>query len=337
MKTHLLAMAAVMVAPCLVKAQDQRAVLMDTGLGIPYASFVVPEGFQLRYEIAHNPQTGQPDKYFIELENAVGSLIRVPEEVTYAAHQGTSIEQAVEHLFGRGLHDITDLEFGEMVVHEEMLAGPIGQRAIPALRQQGMELQAWSMPFQGRRGDALLQGRGEILHSHNPNHEGIGSVKVRILMCDAEQIDPLLAAVLLLDQSFQSNPVHQQAMVAIQNEVMRKMTVEHNQRMANQQQMFDAHQQKMRGIYAANEAQNRQWRENFSNSWETGGGQSFNEAWRDTLTGQTTFNDPATGHQVKQDGHYNHWYTDGSGNYQGSDDSSFNPGQGWQRIEPVGR
>lgn len=339
MKIPAFALSALLVAPLMAAGQDQQAVLMDTGLELPFASFTVPAGFQLRYEIATNPQTGQYDSYFIELENAAGSLVRMPGELTYAAHQGTAIQPSVVYLFSRSVQDITDMEFGEMVDHPELLAGPIGQRSIPALRALGMELQAWRMPFQGRRGDALLQGRAEVLHSYNPDHEGIGTVTVRVLMCDASQINHLLAAVALMDRSFQRNPQHQQTVVAIHNQVMRQMTEDHQRRMANQQQVFDAHQQRMRGIYAANEAQNRQWRENFFNSWNTGAGgeagHSFNEAWRDALTGQTTFNDPATGQQVKRDGHYNHWFTDGAGNYQGSDDSSFNPGQGWQRIEPV--
>lgn len=337
MKSLFLIFAAVFLVEGTAPAQ-QQTVLMDAGLRMPFASFTHPEGFALRYVLSTNPQTGQYDQYFIELENARGSLIRMPGEITYAGHQGTNFHQALEYLFLSSVQDVTDIEFGETVVHHDLINGPIGQRLIPALRAEGMLMQAWRVPFRGNRGGAVKQGRAEIVHTFHPAHEGIGTVVVRVLMCDASQIDHLLESVLLMDRTFQQNPQYEQTVTAIRNEVMRRMTEDHQFRMARQQQMFDSHQRKMQGIYAANEAQNRQWRENFFNSWNTAARSddySFNEAWRDTLTGQTTFNDPATGHQVKQDGHYNHWFTDGAGNYRGSDDSSFNPGSGWQRIQPV--
>lgn len=320
-------------------AQSEQTVIADHGLGMAHSSFSVPDGFLVTQDVATNPQSGEYDRYWIELRNRAGSVIRMPGEVTYSSYRNETLEQALHFLFARGTQDVEDMEVGDLVDHPDLLAGPLGQRLLPQFEGTGIRVQAWRIPFQGRLEGNLLQGRAEFVHT-DQGHAGIGTVAARVMMCHPEQIDHVLASVNLLDASFQPNPKRQAAVSSIQQRLMEQMTAAHQQRMANQQNMFEAHQRKMQGIYSANEQQNRQWRENFFGNWNTGSGSggsgySMNEAWRDTLTGQTTFQDPATGHQIKRDGHYNNWFTDGAGNYRGSDDSSFNPGNGWQRIEPV--
>ena len=62
------------------------------------------------------------------------------------------------------------------------------------------------------------------------------------------------------------------------------------------------------------------------------------DEYNDHIQGVTSFDDSYLGYRVKQEGEYSYWYTDGAGNYYGTDDPSFDPNslQGtWVRAYPV--
>lgn len=58
---------------------------------------------------------------------------------------------------------------------------------------------------------------------------------------------------------------------------------------------------------------------------------------RRRLHERSTFDDPSSGYQVSRDGQYDHWYTNGQGDYYGTGHPNVDPsalGHDWQQIQP---
>jgi len=137
-----------------------------------------------------------------------------------------------------------------------------------------------------------------------------------------------------IGESAKANPQYQQAQQQISQRASR-------QRMRANQQQFDSHQRMMKDRYRSNDQQNQQWMNNFrnDNAGSAGSnGYSGQDAYIDSIHERNTFYDPDSGQNVSRDGQYEQNYTDGLGNYYGTNDPSFNPNslQGdWQATEPL--
>ena len=97
----------------------------------------------------------------------------------------------------------------------------------------------------------------------------------------------------------------------------------HQQRMADNQARFQAHQQMMQERYDASDRQHRQWMNDFRSSGSSayaGSDYTGHEAFIDGIHERSTFDDPYSGQQVQHEGQYDHWYTNGLGDYYGTDD-----------------
>lgn len=325
----------------LMAEEGKSVVVMDRGIGVPVGSLALPEGYSIRYDVATNPQTGQFDEFFVDLAGPDGKQIRGTGIVDYSFFNNQDPVAISQVLISRGVQDFSSVDFGNFETNEERMAHQDAQRRIEVARAQGMDLQFYAVPFRGIRADGELRGVAEITHTlyhdHSGRHIG-GNLNVRLIFAPEESFAQAKADAVKVDAGFHPNPQHGQMVSQLVDQQTARMTREHQQRMAAQQQAFEAHQQKMQGIYRANEAHNQAWREQFNRGWNTGSsgsGYTHDDAFRDTVVGQTAFDDPYTGDQIRRDGHYNHWFTDGQGNYQGSDDPNFNPGSGWQSIEPL--
>jgi len=328
-----------------VHSLERMVGLYDSGVNTEKGHILVPARYEIQYSIATNVQSGQYDEYYIELSGPDGIIIRNTGEVNYQRSTGHGFDSVAEYLLSRGIYDLSDLRFGEAQPNYTFMNSRIYQRALPQLQEQGTGIRVIEMPFEGDRAGAPVQGRAEFIHLTYPGFDGSyvgGMVQTRISIAPPERFEEVMEVVSRIDESYEPNPLHAEKVSQIMQARMAQMTREHQQRMAQQQQMFDQHQQKMQQTYASNEQHNRQWREQFNRSWSqsSSSAYSYNDAFRDTIVGQTAFDDPHTGQQIRKDGHYSHWYTDGAGNYHGTNDPSFRPealGTQWQSIEPLSR
>lgn len=137
---------------------------------------------------------------------------------------------------------------------------------------------------------------------------------------------------------FEVNPEWDQRRSQIIDMETQRMAQAHQYRMAQQKQQFNAHQQNMASMRQSFDQQTQAW---YDRNFGPSGSSSYsgNAAVGDAITGYTSFNDPCTGHQIKKEGHYDYWYTNEFGEYHGTNDPNFQPGQhysgDWKPIQPL--
>jgi len=324
---------------------DQMVSLMDRGVGVPVGNILVPKGYQLQYDLFTNTQTGAYDRFWIELNGLSGEMLRGVAKMVYNRYNGQDFQAICRQLVPYGVSDLSNVQYGEANLDQARMNEPNVQQYRQKLLAQGMDLQVIALPFSAVRNGVQVRGRYEIVHQifGNSNQSTGGFINMRLMLSPPAVFDKLMADVKRFDDAYQPNSQHDQLLAQIIDRQTDQNTMAHNQRMANQKQQFDAHQQKMQGIYAANDARNAQWMSNFRQGWSTNTGSSQteygqHESFLDAITERTSFDDPHLGQKVHRDGNYNHWYTDGNGQYHGTDDHNFQPqslGNNWQSIEPL--
>lgn len=327
-------------------SRDERAVLMDRGLGIPVGNVLVPKGYKLQYDLVTNVQTGAYDRFWIELNGPSGEMLRGVAKLNYSRYSGQEFEPICQQLIQYSVNDLSNVQFGNAQINQKRMSEPKVQQYRQQLLAQGMDLQLLEMAFTANKNGTPVKGRFEVMHQifngFNGQYTG-GFINMRMMLSPFAVYEKLLADVQRFDDGYQPNPQHDQLLSQIIDRQTEMNTAAHNQRMANQKQSFDAHQQKMQGIYAANDARNAQWMNNFRQGWSTNSPSTQteygqHESFVDAITERTSFDDPHLGQKVHRDGNYNYWYTDGNGQYHGTDDPNFNPsslGNNWQSIEPL--
>src|SRR5690606_37463974 len=141
-----------------------------------------------------------------------------------------------------------------------------------------------------------------------------------------------------IDMQLEINPQWGQKRSEIIDLETRRMSQDHQARMAQQRAQFNAHQQNMASMRESFDQHNQAWRER---NFGSGGSSSYsgNASVIDAITGYTSFSDPYTGQQIKKEGNYNYWYTNEFGEYHGTDDPNFKPGNhysgNWKSIQPL--
>ena len=121
---------------------------------------------------------------------------------------------------------------------------------------------------------------------------------------------------------------------------LRKMRAMQSQ-IANRQRAHNEHMKSMRQLNEYQSIANKDFSTRMlqRSSSLTESVYGSTEAFNDYMKGTTSFNDPYTGYQISQQGHFERWYTDNYGNFIGTNDPDFNASSMngfWQKIEPLG-
>lgn len=322
---------------------DQQILIVDRGLNMPIGRLIFPPGWSVRYDIVSNLQTSAYDRFIIDIYGPDGSLIRGMGVATYHHSRGTNFDAIVETMALAGAQGIEQLSYGTFSVNQRALARPKYQQAVQKARAQGYQFEPLHLSFQGIMSGRKIEGRLEVDHSiflDRGQHIG-GSVNVVLLMSPPGRMDTLVRISDAISDRFQANPNYDRARSQLIDSVTARQYSEHKRRMANNQAQFNAHQQMMQGRYDSAYAQNKQWQQNFNNSGaanSSNNGYSNHDKFIDSIHETTSFIDPNSGSRTSQDGQYNHWATDGQGNYVGSNNPNFNPNAlpgHWQEAKPL--
>lgn len=318
--------------------RTDRVVLVDRSLQMPIGSTMVPPGWQLAQDIALNPGTGQYERYRLDVIGPNGQSLRTLNNTGYSQMEGTNFEQTWRGLVMNSVRgELTNFQIGALSLSTTLENDRTYREVSQSIRQQGMQIQPLEAIFTGERGGQLYRGKVYVVHMYMSHMMGpMGAVMVRIVMGP----ENLFAETLMIDQqvtdSYQPNPQYTQRVNQIHQQIAQN-------RQQDMQAMNQAHQQRMRDMRQGFDAQNQQWSENFFGSWNTGSsgassGYNSNDQFLDAVTGHSTFDDPHTGYQRKVEGHYQYNFTDGMGNYYGTDDPNFNYrslGNSWKPIDPL--
>ncbi|MCP5065281.1 MAG: hypothetical protein GY946_01835 [bacterium] len=321
----------------------QRVTVVDRGLNMPMAVVTFPAGWRFFHDVATNMNTAAYDRFLIDIQSPDGMLIRGLGSAQYIHSGGSNFNSLVERMAMAGAQGIEGLRYGEFVPNQRVMAQPRFQRAMQRAQSMGSKQQALHLSFTGTAQGRPVEGRLQVDHTlflERGQHFG-GVVNVVLLISAPGQIETLVKLSDAIDQGIQSNPAYDQARSRVIDAVTARNTVAHKKRMAQNQAQFESHQAMMKGRYQSAYAQNDRWLQNFRNSGGSSGsgsGYSGHDKFIDMIGETTSFNDPNTGTQMRQDGQFDRWATDGQGNYVGSDNPSFDPnamGGNWQEARPL--
>jgi hypothetical protein len=318
-------------------AGSNQVVIMDQGLQMATGTYTLPDGWKIFQDVAFDPQTGRQSRYSLDIYGTGGELIRGFPFAEYGQLYGRSFDQSWKEPVMRSVgQQMSNFALGEMRISQHLQNSRVFREMIAEAGHYGMSLQGLETPFRGVFNGKNYSGMVYVINMSSPELQsmGMGMAFISLVTSPAETFQQTLAIRDQIEERYQQNHRHKQRVA----ELVQRNT---QQNMANSQASFNAHQQRMATMQQGFDAQNRQWSENFFGSaWGTssGSGYSSHDAFIDGITEHSTFDDPSTGFQVRKEGHYKYNYTDGMGNFYGTDDPSFNPAslQGnWQKTEPL--
>ncbi|MCC5941326.1 MAG: hypothetical protein JJU37_07260 [Balneolaceae bacterium] len=310
-------------------AQGQQVSFFDRGLQMEVGSQTIPSGWSVNHDIFTNPQTGSFDRYFTELIGSNGEVVRSLGFDMYGQLIGQNFDQTWKRALQNTLRgDLQNLSVGTINRSETIPRS----KSYRELLQQGFNADPFEVEIAGTRNGVRYKGQFQIINVQIPGRghsSQDGMIGTQLILSPENLLAQTIETLIEIDNSFIKNPQHQQRVQQISQANFQQNQQQHQQRMSAQRNQFAE--------------QNRQWSENFFGSWDTGsssGGSSYstNDQFLDAITGHSTFDDPHTGYQRQVEGHYRYNYTDGVGNYYGTDDPAFDYRslQGnWQPISPL--
>lgn len=317
-----------------VVASSGEVTVFDKGLNMPVATYTMPSGWKLVHDIAMDQNTGRYTRYILDKYGPEGELIRAMQPVHYS--QGRSgFEQAWKQAASQALQDV-NVQNSSQPVSNGPLVNKLSQNQtfMQGFRKAGGQ-QLLEVDFQASRNSKSYVGK--VLIGVLPTGQNSGVLQMAIIMSPPGMLMQTVDMDMKIQKNVRKNPQYTQAMQQINQNVLQGMQTRHKQKMAANQQQFDSHQQMMQGRYNSAYQQNEQWmNNNLRNGGNRGGGNGYtgHDATIDGIYDRETFYDPSTGQNVSRDGNYNYNYTDGQGNFYGTDNPN-NPPAGWQQTEPL--
>ncbi len=331
----------------------QRVVIVDQGLQMPSGAQVIPRDWTLAQDVALDAGTGQYARFRVDYRGPRGELIRSMGVVNYGEMFRAGFQQAWQEIARRGLQgEVDDFATGNPEPSAALMRTEGYQKTLQRISQQEIHLEALEVPIQGSRNGQPVQGVLYLTHLALPRFPGHGTVQASLLISPQRFFSETLQHHEQIASSFQPNPAHEQRVEQIRQVATQRQAAQHQQRMvtsqaqhqqrmASNQAQFNSHQQMMQNRYHAADRQHQQWMNDFRSSpsaYTGSSGYSGHDATIDGIYERSTFLDSYSGQQVQQDGNYDYWYTDGLGQYHGTNDPSFNPyslGSNWQSTQPL--
>ncbi len=333
-----------------------KATIMDQTLNIPVCTINVPAGWLVHQQISSNPHGAGYLTFMLALESPEGVIhgfLPFTTEYTlmnfYGQVSGMDFDQLLPHLMRYCTQPFLEkYTLGPTVPDQEALMSEQGRGAVEGAQNLANQSISSGNPAQADAG--IVDMMFTAFRNNVPYKGGIKAMKMGVIVqYDANSWGKYgmamglftLAPEPLFDKAAS---VDLETLFQIQmNEEWDQMRIQimqrgHQDRMVRQRQQIETHQSRMASMRRSFDEHNQGW---YDRNFGPSGASSYsgNTAVLDAITGQTSFNDPYTGHQIKQSGHYDHWYTNEFGEYHGTNDPSFQPGAhydgNWRPIQPV--
>ncbi|MCC5930671.1 MAG: hypothetical protein JJU28_15610 [Cyclobacteriaceae bacterium] len=341
----------------------ERVTIMDQALNMSMATVNVPSGWKLHQDVASNPNGAGYLKFHISIESPEGEIYGyLPAMINYFVYNmygqwtGTSFEQLVQYLAHySGQPYLEKFSMGKIEPDHEAMQHEAVRQAAHQHQQMIQQSNAYGGGYSQAIADFGVYKLECKAFRKNVAYKGSISVMKLGTIDQSPQMQiyhgPIFGSYIFAPEKLivkalaredvlqiQINPAWDGKRSQIIDRETQRMSQDHQQRMAAQQQQFQSHQQNMAAQRQQFEQHNQDWyRRNFGSGGS--GAYSGNAAVTDAITGYSSFNDPYTGHQIKQEGHYDYWYTNEFGEYHGTNDPNFQPERhyngNWQAIQPL--
>lgn len=339
----------------------KRIEVKDQALNMSMLSLSVPAGWTLHQDIASNPNGSGYLKFLLAMESPEGEIhgflplmMNYNASIIYGQQNGMYFDELVNYLMHYCSQPFLEkFTPGKKVSDKEALASDEGnqyrQYAVNfsnmisqmAVSQIFMDFDIIKMNFAASRKNVPYKGILKAVKIGVIDQDPYLTGKYGVifggftlapenLIAHAEKRE--------IDMNLQVNPQWEAKRSQIIEMETQRMSQDHQARMAQQRQQFNAHQQNMASMRQTFDQQNQAW---YERNFGSGGSSAYsgNASVIDAITGYSTFSDPYTGQQIKKEGHYNYWYTNEFGEYHGTDDPNFQPGNhysgNWTPIQPL--
>lgn len=245
---------------------------------MPIGTQELPEGWTLTQDIATNPQTGEPARHTLDARGPNGELVRSLGLANYGASGGVGFQQAWQQAATRGLGDeVQGVALGQLQRSATVEASPDYRRTAAKAAQHGFRVEGLEASLRGQRGGQPVEGVVYVTRLWSDQLSDAGTLQLGVIVSPPGRLAAARQAEQQIAASFQPNPEHQarveqirqaarQQSAALHQQRMgqidqfgQQMTAGHNQRMANSQAQFNAHQQRMQGRWAAADQQRAGW------------------------------------------------------------------------------
>lgn len=315
--------------------EKQWVNVVDESFGLAIYREQVPSNWQVFQKIQTNLNEGGFAYYLRDLYTPDGILLRDLGNAVHNAYFSLSADMVLTQAAATA---VENPRLGQGQQPSQMLESSYKVQ-VKRQEQMGQLLETWEIPFTGQQAGQSVRGMLFVIHTPWPRLGNAGFLEIELVAAPADRFEQALAAYRSVLSSRQHNPDYIARKNQFNHQMSQRSAARHRQNMQNMRANFNAHQARMRDIYAASDARH----ESFMNQLRStptspvGSDYSGHNAFIDQIHERSTFNDPYSNQEVHQDGQYDYWYTDGLGHYHGTDDPNFNHHslQGdWRRIEP---
>lgn len=325
----------------------KKVEIYDHGLQMPVSWYTIPQDWEITQDIAVDPNTNKAVRYQLDITGPHGESIGSLGYGNYGAMTGISFSQSLQQILSGW--QVENLQVGDME-HDSQAKQKLARLSVyQRLASSGALIECMKAPVSGNVQGQDYQGYIYITQVGNQNNQS-GNVTVSGAIAPAAYVGELLKVKARIDESIEYNPAYEQRREQIQQHVSQQMHHYHNQQMANSRAIhennmrnsrnsFDSHQQRMGQMSQIQDQSFNNYMNGLRNSgsYNSGTGNSSQDAYIDQIHERSTFNDPWSGQEQHMDGQYDYNYTNGLGDYYRTNDPSFDPHslQGdWQQIEP---
>jgi len=313
---------------------SRQVQIMDQAFNMPIWRESIPADWEVFQQVATDVNKGGYTVYLRDVYGPRGELIRDLGSSIYNNALGVSAEMIIQAAIASAV--------------EQPSIGPIGpskvMESLPLVtfkrRSQQMEsrsLDTYEVPFAGLQKGQRVQGVLYLMNTPYPQLGNAGYMEIALVTSPPEHFAQTLRINQGVLRSRDLSGDYLARKHQHNQEAGQRGQAAHQQRMAQLEANHAAHQSRMRDVYAASDARHEAWMNTNVRAQSSGGNYDNQDAFIDQIYERTSFNDPYSGQEIKVDGQREQWYSNGLGDYYGTDNPSFNQHslQGdWQATDP---
>jgi|GEM_PF-2565703 len=312
---------------------DKTFSIYDHGLNMKIATYNLPTGWRIDHRIitATNDYTRFFKSYKFDFHGNKKEVIRNFEPVKFCPAIGESLPKTWHRTMVQQLEPFGKFAGGELTQTSW------GRYIFPQFENvPGLQL-VESFVTGYRNGQAFegvcigFLAYGEYASLFN----GV------IILSPKGQLQATADKYIRMNNSKRDNPQYTRKIQQLNQQKNNQYVNYAQQIMRSRKQQFDAWQRAHKSAvdaYSSSNAAFNKYLKGGSSGSSSNGPYTPQDGFNDSVQGVTSFDDAYLGYRVKKNGFYDYWYTDGFGNYHGTNDPGFDPstlGSNWKRAYPV--
>lgn len=314
-----------------MNAPTHSKVLYDAGLQMNISTYYLPEGWQIDADIrtTKTDYTRFYSRYKFDIHGTAGEVVRNVAPVRYTPYLGESTQKVWHQSLVQQLAPFGQFQGGQLTQSD------YGSYLFPELVNiQGIQfIQSY---VHGTRNGRAFEGLCIGILFYGEYSAMFSSV---LILSPKGFWEQTVENYRWIRINKVDNPQYQQTVARLNQQKNQKSSQNAQLYMSVRQQQFDSWQKSHQATVNAYAQSNAQFNQYLKGDYSSGSGQmNSNEAFNNYLQDVTAFDDSYLGYRVKQSGHYDYWFTNGSGEYYGTNDPGFDPyhlGSDWARTYPV--